>query len=125
MVLSAEPAERHNLFGELLQIEFGLHRGIDRTTLGEVTRELAIMLGAGQDLDRALRFVVDNAGNSRAKAVLAEVRDKVRSGSSLATALAAHPQTFSRLYVGLVRAGGARGTLPAPLDHLAAPRERD
>ncbi len=125
IVLSAEPAERHNLFAELLQIEFGLRRGIDRTTLGEATRELAIMLAAGQDLDRALRFVVDNAGKSRAKTVLAEVRDKVRSGSSLATALAAHPQTFSKLYVGLVRAGEAGGTLPATLDHLAALIERE
>src|SRR6266849_4595599 len=83
IVLSAEPAERHNLFAELMQIELGLRRGIDKTTLGEVTRELAIMLGAGQDLDRALRFVVENVGNTRARAILAEVRDKVRSGSSL------------------------------------------
>src|SRR6266851_2264593 len=125
IVLSAEPAERHNLFAELLQIDLGLHRGIDRTTLGEATRELAIMLAAGQDLDRALRFVVDNASKSRAKTVLAEVRDKVRSGSSLATALAAHPQTFSKLYVGLVRAGEAGGTLSATLDHLAALIERE
>ena len=125
VVLSAEPAERRHFVAELMQIELGLRRGIDRTTLGEVTRELAIMLAAGQDLDRALRFVVDNAGNPRAKTVLAEVRDKVRSGSSLATALSAHPQVFSKLYVGLVRAGEAGGTLAATLDHLAALIERE
>ncbi len=90
IVLSAEPADRRNLFAELMQIELGRRRGLDKTTLGEVTRELAIMLAAGQDLDRALRFVVDNTGNSRARALLAEVRDKVRAGSSLATSIAAH-----------------------------------
>jgi general secretion pathway protein F len=125
VVLRAEPADGRWRLSDLLQIELGGRRGIDRATLGEVTRELAIMLGAGQDLDRALRFVVENVGNTRARAILAEVRDKVRSGSSLAAALAAEPRSFSRLYVGLVRAGEAGGTLPATLDRLAALLERE
>ena len=125
VVLRAEPADGRWRLGDLLQIELGGRRGIDRATLGEVTREIAIMLGAGQDLDRALRFVVENVGNTRARAILAEVRDKVRSGSSLAVALAAEPRSFSRLYVGLVRAGEAGGTLPATLDRLAALLERE
>ena len=125
VVLRAEPADGRWRLGDLLQIELGGRRGIDRATLGEVTRELAIMLGAGQDLDRALRFVVENVGNTRARAILAEVRDKVRSGSSLAAALAAEPRSFSRLYVGLVRAGEAGGTLPATLDRLAGLLERE
>ena len=125
VVLRAEPADGRWRLGDLLQIELGARRGIDRATLGEVTREIAIMLGAGQDLDRALRFVVENVGNARARAILAEVRDKVRSGSSLAAALAAEPRSFSRLYVGLVRAGEAGGTLPATLDRLAALLERE
>ncbi len=125
VVLRAEPADGRWRLGDLLQIELGARRGLDRATLGEVTRELAIMLGAGQDLDRALRFVVENVGNTRARAILAEVRDKVRSGSSLAAALAAEPRSFSRLYVGLVRAGEAGGTLPATLDRLAGLLERE
>jgi general secretion pathway protein F len=125
VVLRAEPADGRWRLSDLLQIELRGRRGIDRATLGEVTRELAIMLGAGQDLDRALRFVVENVGNTRARTILAEVRDKVRSGSSLAAALAAEPRSFSRLYVGLVRAGEAGGTLPATLDRLAALLERE
>jgi len=125
VVLRAEPADGRWRLGDLLQIELGGRRGIDRATLGEITRELAIMLGAGQDLDRALRFVVENVGNTRARTILAEVRDKVRSGSSLAAALAAEPRSFSRLYVGLVRAGEAGGTLPATLERLAGLLERE
>src|SRR6202043_273525 len=124
-VLRADPADRRRGLADLLHFEIGGRRGIDRATLGEVTRELAIMLGAGQDLDRALRFVVENVGNTRARTILAEVRDKVRSGSSLAAALAAEPRSFSRLYVGLVRAGEAGGTLPATLDRLATLLERE
>jgi general secretion pathway protein F len=125
IVLRADPAEGRRGWADLLQIELGRGRGLDKTGLSEVTRELAIMLAAGQDLDRALRFVVENTRNARARAILGTVRDKVRSGSSLAAALAAEPRSFSRLYVGLVRAGEAGGTLPATLDRLATLLERE
>jgi len=110
---------------DLLRIDIGGRRGLDRASLGEVTRELAIMLAAGQDLDRALRFVVDNVVNERARAILGEVRDKVRGGSSLAAALAAQPRSFSRLYIGMVRAGEAGGTLASTLERLATLLERE
>jgi general secretion pathway protein F len=83
------------------------------------------MLVAGQDLDRALRFVVENIDNSRAQAILAGIRDSVRSGSSFAAALANEPLSFPRLYVGMVRAGEAGGTLPATLERLADLLERE
>jgi general secretion pathway protein F len=103
----------------------GRTRGLDKNALSEVTRELAIMLAAGQDLDRALRFVVDNTRSPRARTILGNVRDRVRAGSSLAAALAGEPRSFSRLYIGLVRAGEAGGTLAATLDRLAALLERE
>src|SRR5215471_17404974 len=125
IVLRADPADGRRGWADLLQIELGRRRGLDKATLGEVTRELAIMLGAGQDLDRALRFVVENTRNARTRGILGNVRDKVRSGSSLAAALAGEPRSFSKLYVGLVRAGEAGGTLPATLDRLATLLERE
>jgi general secretion pathway protein F len=125
IVLRADPADGRGGWAELLQIELGRTRGLDKAALGELTRELAIMLAAGQDLDRALRFVVENTRNARARAVLGNVRDKVRGGSSLAAALAGEPRSFSKLYIGLVRAGEAGGTLPATLDRLATLLERE
>ena len=125
IVLRADPADHRRGLGELLQIEFGGARGIDKAALGEVTRELAIMLAAGQDLDRALRFVADNTHSTRARAILGDVRDKVRGGSPLAAALASEPRSFSKLYVGLVRAGEAGATLPETLDRLAILLERE
>jgi general secretion pathway protein F len=125
IVLRADPADGRGGWAEFLQIELGRTRGLDKAAVGELTRELAIMLAAGQDLDRALRFVVENTRNARARAVLGNVRDKVRGGSSLAAALAGEPRSFSKLYVGLVRAGEAGGTLPATLDRLATLLERE
>jgi general secretion pathway protein F len=125
IVLRADAADRHWGLADLLHIELGGARGLDKAALAEVTRELAIMLAAGQDLDRALRFVVDNTRNTRTRPILGRVRDKVRGGSSLAAALASEPRSFSKLYVGLVRAGEAGGTLPATLDRLATLLERE
>ena len=125
IVLRAEPADGRKSLFEFLQIEIGGARGLDKTTLAELTRELATMLAAGQDLDRALRFVSENIGNSRARAILGAIRDKVRAGSPLAAALASEPKSFPRLYTGLVRAGEAGGTLAPTLERLAALLERE
>jgi general secretion pathway protein F len=54
-----------------------------------------------------------------------QLRAAVRDGTSLATALSRHPNSFPRLYVGLVRAGEAGGTLANTLDRLALLLERE
>src|SRR5712691_9753778 len=66
IVLRADPADRRGGLSELLRLDIAGSRGLDKATLCEVTRELAIMLASGQDLDRTLRFVVDNTGSARA-----------------------------------------------------------
>jgi general secretion pathway protein F len=125
IVLRADPADRRGGVSELLRLDLAGSRGLDRATLCEVTRELAIMLASGQDLDRTLRFVVDGTGSTRARIILGNIRDKVRSGSPLAAALAGEPRSFSKLYVGLVRAGEAGGALAITLDRLATLLERE
>jgi general secretion pathway protein F len=125
IVLRADPAGRRRGIDDLLRLDLRRTRGLDKTALAEVTRELAIMLAAGQDLDRALRFVADNTRNLRARAILGNVRDKVRAGSSLAAALSTEPRSFPRLYVGLVRAGEAGGSLSTTLERIATLLERE
>jgi general secretion pathway protein F len=123
--MRAELAGRRGFLDELFSIEFGGKRNLSRQDVADVTRELAIMLGAGQDLDRALRFLVETAASARVRKIMGQVRDKVRGGTSLAVALAHQPQSFNRLYIGLVRAGEAGGTLGETLDRLAVLLERE
>ncbi len=108
----------------LFDREFG-RRGMSRQDVADFTRELSVMLGAGQDLDRSLRFLVETAPNKRVLATVEALRRTVRDGGSLAAALAENGASFPRLYIGLVRAGEAGGTLAATLDHLAALLERE
>ena len=123
--MRAEPADAsRGFFGDLLSSEFGRGRALSGAETANVTRELAVMLNAGQDLDRALRFLVDTAPNPRVRGILTQLRDAVRDGSPLAGALAQHPKSFPRLYVGLVRAGESGGMLAATLQRLAELLER-
>jgi len=118
--MRAEPADRGPGFlSSLLGAEFGSGRRLSGQDLAETTRELALMLTAGQDLDRALRFLVDTAPKKHVRAILTQIRDAVRDGSPFATALTRHPTSFPNLYVGLVRAGEAGGMLAGTLERMA------
>ena len=120
MVLSVGPA-----LPGLAWLNLDLGGGaLRRGELTEASRELAVMLGAGQDLDRALRFMVEGASSRRAGAVLGRVRDVVRDGASLATALRREPKSFPRLYVGLVSAGEAGGQLAETMARVTDLLER-
>jgi general secretion pathway protein F len=121
MVLAIAPAGRG--LG-LLAADLGGGGALKRGELTDATRELASMLGAGQDLDRSLRLMTEEAPNKRVAAVLGRVRDLVRNGSALAAALQSEPKSFTRLYIGLVRAGEAGGQLGGTLERLAGLLER-
>ncbi|MBR0560592.1 type II secretion system F family protein [Neokomagataea anthophila] len=93
--------------------------------ISDFTRKLATMLGAGLDLDRALRFLGETAPSDKMKALITQLRDRVRDGASFADALEATGGVFSKLYVGLVRAGEAGGALHDALERLADVLERE
>lgn len=90
----------------------------------QLTQQLATLLGAGQPLDRALQILLDLPESEKARALLERVRDVVRGGGTLSDALEAERETFSRLYVNMVRAGEAGGSLEDTLRRLADYLER-
>ena len=122
--MRADPASGSSFLSGLLHMEFGRGQAMGKQEVANFTRELAIMLQAGQDLDRSLRFLVDTAPNARVRGVVERMRDTVRDGGSLANALGQHPRSFPRLYVGLVRAGESGGHLADALERLAVLLER-
>ncbi|MBZ0087807.1 MAG: type II secretion system F family protein [Thermomonas sp.] len=92
--------------------------------LVQFTQQLATLLGAGQPLDRALSILLEQPDDEASKHLLADVRDTVRSGTSLSAALERHHDSFGRLYVNMVRAGEAGGSLQDTLQRLADYLER-
>ena len=92
--------------------------------LVQFTQQLATLLGAGQPLDRALTILLDLPEDDTARRTIADIRDAVRGGSALSTALERQHGTFSRLYVNMVRAGEAGGSLHETLQRLGDYLER-
>ncbi|MCB2053060.1 MAG: type II secretion system F family protein [Geminicoccaceae bacterium] len=89
------------------------------------TRELATLLRAGEPLERALALVMDDAGDRKLTAALGRILSKVRGGEPFSDALAAESRFFSRLFVGMVRAGEATGRLDEALAEVATLQERE
>lgn len=88
------------------------------------TQQLATLLAAGQPLDRALGILMTQPDEPTARRIIADVRDAVREGASLSAALERQHGAFSRLYVNMVRAGEAGGSLAPTLQRLADYLER-
>jgi len=83
-----------------------------------LTRQLATLLGAGIPLFESLNALIEQVEKESLKRALTEVREQVREGTSFAKALEAHPSIFPPLYVNMVRAGEASGTLEKVLERL-------
>ena len=92
--------------------------------LAQFTHQLATLLGAGQPLDRALTILLDLPEGESAKKLVERVRDRVRGGATLSSALNEEHGVFPKLYVSLVRAGEAGGSLEETLRRLADYLER-
>jgi general secretion pathway protein F len=92
--------------------------------LAQFTHQLATLLGAGQPLDRALGILMDLPEGLSAKKLIERVRDRVRGGTPLSQALDEEHGVFPKLYVSLVRAGEAGGSLEDTLRRLADYLER-
>lgn len=90
-----------------------------------LTRELAMLLQAGETLERALAMVGEDSDDAKLAAAVQRILAAVRGGQSLSDALAAEGRLFSPVYVGMVRAGEATGRLPEALAELATLRERE
>jgi general secretion pathway protein F len=83
------------------------------------TQELATLLTSGIPLDRALSITVELTEQDEFKVVLQDTLRAIKGGKSLADSLAGHPTHFSELYINMVRAGEASGSLAQVFERLA------
>ena len=83
-----------------------------------LTRQLATLVGAGIPLFESLNALIEQIENEQLKRALTQVREQVREGTSFAKALESHPTVFPTLYINMVRAGEASGTLTQVLQRL-------
>ena len=97
---------------------------IKRKELTILTRQLAILLGAGLPLIRSLRTLERQAKSPAVRVVLNKTAETVEGGATFAEALSQHPKSFDKLFLNMVRAGEASGAMETILDRLAGFMEK-
>lgn len=87
------------------------------------TRQLSTMIGAGLPLTDALSILQVQVP-AALQTKVADILRSIEGGSTFADALTHHQETFSRVYIALVRAGESAGVLDTILMRLADTLEK-
>ncbi len=83
------------------------------------TQEISTLLNATVPLDRALFITSELTEQKDFRPVVQDVLRTLKGGKSFADSLATHPKFFSDLYVNMVRAGEASGSLATVFERLS------
>lgn len=89
------------------------------------TRQFATLIGAGLPLSNSLHLIAEQTENKATRNLVEEILAQVEAGKSLHEAFAKHPDVFNKVYLSLIAAGEASGTLDVSLRRLAAQQEKD
>ena len=94
-------------------------RGLSRSELASLTRQLAVLLGAGLPLLQALQMLARSQAQPAVQQLLEQLHADLEQGLSLAAAMRRARPIFSERYLALVEAGELSGRLEQLLERLA------
>lgn len=106
---------------------FTWRRGSARLGLRDMllfTTELSDLLASGMTVGAALNTLAKRRSGRPGDEIVRGLRDEILRGASLSAAAARYPRTFSQLYVSMISAGEASGTLHEVLQRLVTHFER-
>lgn len=89
------------------------------------TRQFATLIAAGLPLSTSLHMIAEQSENKATRNLVEEISAQVESGKTLHDAFARHPEVFNKVYLSLIAAGEASGTLDVSLKRLAEQQEKD
>lgn len=90
-----------------------------------LVRYLSLMLKIGTDLFKAIDILIADFDKQILKDFLGEIRSTLEKGQPFYSTFAKYPQYFSSVFVNMVRAGEASGTLEQVFDDLGGTLERE
>jgi general secretion pathway protein F len=118
-ILLTKAQENKEKAGKRAQAGGSLFTRVNPNDVSMMTRQLATLVTAGIPLVESVGALIEQVEGLELKRVLTQIVDRLNEGSSLAKALESHPRVFSTLYVSMVSAGEASGTLETVLERLA------
>jgi len=89
------------------------------------TRQFATLIGAGIPLANSLRMVAEQTEDKPTRDMVEDILAQVESGKTLYQAFSRYPEVFNKVYLALIAAGEASGTLDISLKRLADQQEKD
>jgi type IV pilus assembly protein PilC len=87
-------------------------RSIDNRALLTFNQELLVLIKAGMPIMQVLDTILERHDSGKFPDILRQVREDVKGGAALSTALERHGRSFPHLYVASIRAGERTGDLP-------------
>jgi type IV pilus assembly protein PilC len=103
-------------------LSFG--RAVNEKGLTVFTRQLATLVKAGMPIMRGLEVLARQEKRKSFRQVIEDCAETIRSGGNFSDGLGAHPKTFDRLYINMVKAGEAGGVLDTVLERLSVFMEK-
>ncbi|MDX6692669.1 MAG: type pilus assembly protein PilC [Blastocatellia bacterium] len=97
----------------------GARKKVKSKELSIFTRQFSVMIDAGLPLVQCLEILAQQQENKYFQQILMQVRQDVEEGSTLAAAMARHPNVFDQLYSNMVEAGETGGILDLILQRLS------
>lgn len=82
------------------------------------SQDLSALLEAGVPLPRSLKIVAELIEKKRFEAVVLDLHEQIKEGSTFWNALEKHPSVFAPVFVNMVKAGEAGGVLDTVLARL-------
>jgi type IV pilus assembly protein PilC len=89
------------------------------------TRQLATLIGAGLPLSQSLHTVLEQTQNKQLQSIVQDIIASVEGGKTLADSFSKRPDVFGSIFIALVTAGEASGTLDESLQRVADQQEKD
>ena len=102
---------------------FKFQSSVNSYDLTLITRQMATMLESGIALLRVISIIEKQSEKPKLKEMFGQIKNDVSQGQTLSSALAKNPKYFDKLYVSMVKAGEASGSLDVVLVRLAKSKE--
>lgn len=99
--------------------EFYLGNPVKNEQFVVFCRQFATMIKAGISIVEATAILAEQSESKPLKKTLAEVTAELRKGSTFSGAISAYPRIFPMIFVQMIRAGEAAGSMEETLERLA------
>lgn len=87
--------------------------------------QLSVMIDSGVILSDALDSVAEQIKPGPFREIIFEVAEKVKSGDDFSAALSAYPRAFNTMFISMVKASEASGSMPQMLEVLSGYLDAD